>query len=154
MDYEGTLILVPLYLKVIELILLDSKLNTDDNVNGTLSYILQKKHPMIGVQTSALLLLKSFLSFSYGLPQMKVAYFNNGQQSVEMRSFFMRIVDITNRFCDKQCKVLSSKNEEMAAIQCDVELNYGLKTLLFMVICYYTSLETNLSKSTAIQVID
>ena len=154
MDYEGTLVLIPLYLKAIELILFEQKLNQDDSINATLTAILNRKYPIVAVQTSALTLLNTFLSYSYGLPQMKVAYFNQGQQSVEMRVFFMKIVEITNRFCDKQASMLSSKNEELLAICNDVDINYGLKTLQFMIICYYASQETNLVKSSAIQVID
>lgn len=150
MDYEGTLVLIPLYLKVIEMILMESKMNSDDEISAILSRILQKKYPIHTVQSSCLALLQTILSFSHGLPQMKVVYFDKGQQAVELRHFFMRVVSTANSFYDTYPRQVFIKSEEISDSY--AELNYNLKTLQFMIICYYASQDTNSTKNEAIQV--
>lgn len=152
MDYEGTLVLMPAYLKIIEYVLFNEKMNYEEETTSLLTRALQRKHPMIAIQASALLVLKSLLSFSHGLPTMKVVYYDKGPATIDMQAFAPRIIDLANRFCDKQIRTIYSKNEEVMAEHTDIELNYSLKTLLFMIICYQASEEANEITTYRIQV--
>ena len=152
MDYEGTTMLIPAYLKLIEIILFDEKMNYEEEITSSLAKVLQKKHPMIAIQTTALLFLKTFLSFSHGLPRLKVIYFDKKQCTTEMQHFTLRIIEMTNKFCDKQFRTLHSRNEDIAAEHHDTELNYGVKTLLFLIICYQATQDTDTDRNAKVQV--
>lgn len=127
-------------------------MNYEADVVNSLSHVLQKRHPMIAIQASALLLLKTFLSLSHGLPTMQVVYFDKVQSTIELQVLSPKIITMANKFCDKQSRTTYSKNEGIAAEHTDMELNYGLKTLLFMIICYQSSQDFSHAKKSLVQV--